>query len=496
MTQNPSTQVRRTAWSQRTLSPSIGILSISLAFIGLAGCTTGPTFEHPEAPDITQYLPAHSVTETVSAQGAFGQSQTIVQGMLVAPSWWETFESAELNALIERALTNSPTLASAQARLREAQEMLGAYAGSMQLPQIQTAIGAQRQQSSPVSQGLAGDPRQFSLYNASVGVTYNLDLAGGIRSQVQALSARVDWRAYELQAARLALAVNIANSAITRARLASQYTATQQILAAQDEQVRLAHQRIRLGHASPDEALSLTAQARQTRAELPLLMKQIQQTDHLLAILTGQAPGAADMPDFALSDFTLPQELPLVVPSELVRRRPDIQASVALMKAANAEYGVALARLYPQLSISASTGTQALSAGALFGPGSAFWTLLSQLTQPLFNAGLPAESRAALAAFDASASNYQNVVLQSLKEVADSLRALENDAQALAAISAADSAARASMRSAERQYALGATSSLELLVIQQQAQRIRIQHVAAQAQRLTDSVALYLALGG
>jgi len=496
-----TTQLTTPTHEQRTLDPSHHLyrlqkLVASLALVGLAGCAVGPDFVSPSAPSVEQYTATPIVQQTVSAPGNLGQAQTIVSGAVVSAQWWRSFNSDELNALIEQAYQTSPTLASAQAKLREAQELLAAYAGSTQLPQVVGSAGAQRQQTSPSSQGLTGDNRQFSLYNASVGVFYNLDVAGGIARQVEALSARVDLREYELQAAELTLAGNITNTAITRAKLASQYEATAQILKAQDEQLRLANQRVRLGHASPDEALSLIAQAEQTRSQLPALQKQIQQADHLLAVLAGQPPGTRGMPDFTLSDFTLPSELPLVVPSELVRQRPDIAASEALMKAANAEYGVALSRMYPQLTISASTGTQALTTGALFGPGSAIWALLGQLTQPLFNAGLPAESRAALAAFDASAANYQTVVLQGLREVADSLRAIENDAQALASIAAADAAARESVRSTERRFDLGAASNLELLVIQQQAEQIRIQRVAAQAQRLSDSVALYLAMGG
>lgn len=486
--------------SRTVREPAVGHrlkwLVSSLALVSLAGCAVGPDFVSPAAPDVDRYTAMDMGSQTVSAAGALGTMQTINTGTAIDARWWRAFESDELNSLIDQAFANSPTLASAQANLRQARELLDAYAGATQLPQVQGAAGAQRQQSSPSSQGLPGDNRQFTLYNASVGVSYNLDVAGGIARQVEALSARVDFREYELQATKLTLAGNIASTAITRARVASQYDATAEILKAQDEQLRLANQRVRLGHASPDEVLSLKAQAEQTRSQLPTLQKQIQQADHLLAILAGQAPGAGIMPSFTLSDFTLPRELPLLVPSELVRRRPDIQASEALMKAANAEYGVALARMYPQFTISASTGTQALTTGALFGPGSAVWNLLGQLTQPLFNAGLPAESRAALAAFDASAANYQNVVLQALREVADSLRAIQNDAQALAALSAADTAARESVRSTQRRFDLGAASNLELLVIQQQAEQIRIQHVAAQAQRLSDSVSLFLALGG
>ena len=251
---------------------------------------------------------------------------------------------------------------------------------------------------------------------------------------------------------------------------------------------------MRIGQASPDEALSLQAQAEQTRAELPALRKQLQQTEHLLAVLAGRAPGTGGIPAFTLADFTLPVEMPLVVPSELVRRRPDIQASEALLHAANADYGVAVAKLYPQINLSANLGSQALTTGTLFGGGSAVWGLVAQLTQPLLIQGYPLK-RAALAAFDAAA-NYQSVVLESLRNVADTLRAVESDAQTLTALAAADMAAQASLQSVERQYRLGAASYLQLLIAQQQAQSIRINMVAAQAQRLVDSVALYQALGG
>jgi NodT family efflux transporter outer membrane factor (OMF) lipoprotein len=357
-------------------------------------------------------------------------------------------------------------------------------------------LGAQRQRINPSTLGQVGDAREFSLYNASVGVRYNLDLAGGNRRALEALAARADYRRYELEAARLSLAGNIATAAIARARLAAQTEATAAILRAQEEQLRITRERVRLGQAAPDETLALQTLVEQTRAELPTLRKQMQQTEHLLAVLAGRAPGAGGIPDFTLADFTLPTALPLVVPSELVRRRPDIQASEALLHAANAEYGVAVARLYPQINLSTNLGSQALTTGALFGSSSAVWSLVGQLTQPLFNPGLPAEKRAALAAFDAAAANYQGVVLEALRNVADALRAVENDAQVLAALAAADEAAQGSLRSVERQYQLGAASYVQLLIAQQQAQQTRLGLAAAQAQRLVDSAALYQALGG
>lgn len=471
-------------------------IAAGLVFVSLAGCAAGPDFVRPASPGADKYTVTPLVDRTVTSPGRLGEAQYIQLGLSVDRQWWRSFQSEELNNLISRAFVASPTLDRSRATLREAQELLGAYSGSMRLPQVQGAAGAQRLQTSPSSQGLSGEGRQFSLYTASVGVVYNLDIAGGIRRQEQAYAARADLRRYELQAAELALAGNIATTAISRAQLAAQHEATSSILKAQDEQLGHARQRVRLGVASPDDVLSLSAQAEQTRAQLPFLEKQMQQADHLLAVLAGQAPGSAAVPEFTLSDFALPQKLPLLVPSELVRRRPDIQAAEAAMRAENAEYGVALSRLYPQFNISASAGAQALSAGALFGPGTAVWGLLGQLTQTLFDAGLPAQSRAAKASFEAAAANYQSVVLQALREAADVVQAVDKDAQALASIAAADAAAEASVRSVRQQFDLGTASGVELLVVQEQSRRIRVQLVAAQAQRLANTVALFMAMGG
>ena len=470
-------------------------LIAGLVVTGLAGCAAGPDFQSPAAPQAARYTATSVADKTASASTPFGAGQRFVEGLPIETQWWRSLGSYALDGLVNEALLASPTLANIRANLRQAQEILAAKAGSTHYPQLDLTLGSQRQQMSPSSQGLSGDVRQFSLYDASVGAHYTLDLAGGNRRALEALAARVDYRRFELNAARLTLAGNMATAAITRGRLAAQSDATTAILHAQDEQLRLAHERERIGQASPDEALSLRAQAEQTRAGLPALHKQLQQTEHLLAVLAGRAPGTG-VPSFTLADFTLPVELPLVVPSELVRRRPDIQAAEALLRAANADYGVAVAKLYPQINLSADLGSQALTAGALFGAGSAVWGLVAQLTQPLFNPGLPAEKRAALAAFDAAAANYQSVVLESLRNVADTLRAVESDAQILTALAAADSAAQASLRSIERQFQLGAASYLQLLIAQQQVLQIRIDMVAAQAQRLVDSVALFQALGG
>lgn len=462
----------------------------------LAGCAVGPDFKRPAVPGVLSYTAAPLPAQTASASTAFGDAQHFSAGASVSSQWWQGLGSSRLNALIEQAFQASPTLTSAKATLRQAQEIYAAQAGSTLYPQLDGGVGAQRQRVNPSALGQVGEAREFSLYNASVGVRYNLDLAGGNRRALEALAARTDYRRYEVDAARLSLAGNIATAAITRARLAAQIEATGTILRAQEEQMQIARERLRLGQAAPDEVLSLQTQLEQTRAELPTLRKLLQQTEHLLAVLAGRTPGAGGIPEFVLEDFSLPVELPLLVPSELARHRPDIQASEALLHAANAEYGVAVAKLYPQLTLSASLGSQALTTGALFGGGSAVWSLVGQLTQPLFNPGLPAQKRAALAAYDAAAANYQAVVLEALRNVADILRAVENDAQSLAALAAADAAAQESLKSVEAQYRFGTASYVQVLIMGQQAQRVRIGLISAQSQRLADSASFYQALGG
>ncbi len=251
-----------------------------------------------------------------------------------------------------------------------------------------------------------------------------------------------------------------------------------------------------MGNASEIDVVSIQTQVEQTRAGIVPLRNRLEQTGHLLAILVGEPPAAAAIPQFTLTDFTLPTDLPVQVPSELVRRRPDIQASEALLHVASAQYGVAVSRLYPQLTLTGNVGSQALTSAALFGPGSLVWGLAGQLAQPLFNAGLRPAARAARAEFDTAAANYRQTVLLALRNVADVLRTLDNDAQILQAQTAADASAQQALDLVQQQYRLGAASYLQLLIAQQQAQQTRIGLIAAQAQRLMDTAALYQAMGG
>lgn len=461
----------------------------------LTSCAAGPDYQAPgPLADNALPHPAPAVQNSAS-ETAFGAAQTWRADMDLEAPWWQQLGSPGLDALIAEALKASPTLAAAQAQLRQAQELQGAQERATQLPRVDLGVGSGRQHISPSAQGLPGDGRTFSLHSASVGVQYQLDLSGGNRRALEALAARTDYRRYQLAGARLDLAARLASTAITQARIAAQAEALEAIAHNQEAQSALARERVRLGQAMPADEQALQAALEQTRASILQLRKQAVQSGHLLAVLAGRTPGSVPLPAFTLHDFTLPTALPQVLPSELVRQRPDIQAAEALVQAASADHGVALARMYPQLRLSASLGSQALTAGALFGGGSAVWGLIAQLTQPLFDPALPAQQRAALAGLDAAAAQYQGVVLDALRNVADALRATEADAQVLATLERADAAAQASLQTTQQQLALGAASHLQWLVAEQQALQLRSSLVAAQAQRLVDSAALFQAVG-
>ena len=475
-------------------------ISLAGALLGalvLAGCASvGPDFHAPPAPAVSGYL--HGVVPaTTGAAAQITPSQQLVAVSTISPGWWTGYRSRTLDDLIDRALKNNQSLAATEAALRQARETYAAQSDSTRYPTVNGSLGASRNR---VPGATSGQPRSeertYNLYSVGIDVAYNFDLFGGNRRALEALAAQADYQAFQLAGARLALAGTVVAAAVTQAELGEQIAATQTIVKAQEDQLAIARKRFALHAVSRVEVLTLRTQLEQTRATLPPLRNRLQQTDHLLAVLIGQAPGDADIPRFTLADFTLPPELPLVVPSNLVRQRPDIRAATALLHAATAQYGVAVSALYPQIDLSARVATEALTTSALFGPGSTAWTLAGQLAQPLFNAGLKAGARAAEARMQGAGATYRDTVLQALRQVADVLRQLDNDAQALDAQRVAARSSRESFHLIRQQYRLGAASYLQLLTAEEQVQQARVALIAARAARLADSAALYQAMGG
>ena len=461
----------------------------------LAGCSAGPDFVRPEPPKSSGYSSGVKKKGLESGSSSLGDTQTVTMGE-VSSLWWEEFSSPKLNDMITQALVKSPTLEAAKATLLQAEYLYKAKGGSTIYPRIDASAGAQRQETNGSKNGQVGGENTFNLLNASVSAGYTFDISGSNQRQLESLAAKAGYLGFQLEGARLTLAADIATTAIHQAQLSEQITILEKVLAVRLEQLAITHERVRLGSASPQELLAMQALVEQTRAGIPTLRNQLDQTTHLLALLSGQTPDTASLPSFALQEFTLPLSLPLRVPSELVRVRPDIQASEALMRAANADYGAAVAKSFPQITLSATLGSQALTAASLFGSGSLVWGVAGQLVQPIFNKGLGPERDAAKAGFDAVSANYKQTVLKGLREVADVLTALDNNKQILSGYTGADAAAQEQLTITGNRYKLGSASYLELLQAQSEAEQYRLELIAAQARRLSDSVAFYQAMGG
>lgn len=465
----------------------------------LMSCTVGPDFHTPAAPNAESYTTSALTAQTVSTPGGgkAGKAQHFMQNRAIPANWWYLFHSPSLNELIARGLANSPTLQAAQATLRQTQETMNAQVGAVIFPTVTGQFLSQRQRSSAVATGGAFPAREYSLYDASVNISYGLDLFGGARRELEGLRAQVNYEKFEVAAAYLTLTANIVTTAITAASLQKQLDATRKLVVCAEHQLAIVKKQFKLGGASSVDVLTQTSQLAQTRALLPPLEQSLAETQHALAVLVGSLPSDGTLPTIDLAQLHLPTELPVSLPSELVRQRPDIQAAEALLHVASAEVGVATANLYPQLTLKGSYGWQKGNLSHLFNPQQKVWDYGMNILQPIFAGGsLRANRRAAIAAYDQAAAQYQQTVLHAFQNVADTLQALENDAQKLRAEQAAETAAKQALTVARTQFHLGGASYLSLLTAERQYQQARITCIQAQAARFTDTAALFQALGG
>lgn len=468
--------------------PVMAALSL---FTLVSGCAVGPDFTSPAAPDVAAYTAQPEA-------GAAAGGQQLQAGADIPAQWWRLFHSEALDQLVRQALDANPTLEQARASLRQATEDLNAETGGRLLPSVDANVSAARQKVDPSAYGVPVSelPPPFTLYNASIDVSYTLDLFGGNRRALEGMAAQVDYRAHELQAARMSLAANVVTAAIRQADLSERLAATRELLDAQLRQQDIMRQRLAAGGIAEADLRNQELLVAQTRATLPPLDKQLAQVTHQLAVYLGQPPAALSLAPLRLADLTLPASIPTSVPSALTRQRPDILAAEALWHRASADVGVATANQYPQFTLTASFGSQRTRAGDL-SDGVNVWNLGLGLVQPLFRGGeLRARKRSAEAAYDAAAAAYRQTVLDGFRQVADALRAVQTDAQAYQAYDDAWRRAADAERIAQGRYQAGGISHLSLLDSQRQLLQTRVARAEADAARYADTAALLQALGG
>jgi len=467
--------------------------------IALAGCA-GEPLQAPDVPAPASYTAAPLVEQTASAAGVHGgDAQRFAWGGEIPAEWWTLFRSPALDGLVGRALGNSPTLARAGAKLHQAEQQREARSGETRYPRVDAKLSANRIDVQPEAVGAPALPfaTPLNLYLASVALSYHFDLFGATRSELEGLRAQVDAERFELEAARLMLAGNVVTAAIREASLREQLAIAREIVALQERRLGIVERLEGLGTAAHADVEAQRLELAQTRALVPELERQLAQVRHRLAVYLGEAPGAAELPELRLADLQLPAELPLSLPSELARQRPDIRASEALVQRAAANVGVATANLYPQLTLSATLGSLTTHPGDLFGGGTAFSLLGASLAQPIFRGGaLQAERRAAIAAYEQAAAAYREVVLRGLQDVADVLRALEGDAAKLAERARAADAARSQHAITAARFDAGGVSQVALLDVERRLRSALLDRTQAVADRYADSAALLQALGG
>ena len=482
---------------RRRRAPFMAVLLAATA----VGCTTvGPNFTPPAPPSTTGYTPPGERTVADANAGPGAPTQSVVLGDKVTGDWWTLFRSPDLDGLVKQAIAGSPTLESAKARLVEAREEVAASRGAL-YPQIGFDANFAREKESVAAFGLASSavrlPPNYNLLQVGPTASYTLDLFGGTRRRIEQQSALADFQADQLDAAYLTLTGDTVTQAIQVAAIRAQLKAVSDILDIDRQNLDLVRKERQAGTVPDSDVVTAESQLAADETLRPGLDQQLSTAKHALAVLTGRAAGDWSPPDFDLATLTLPGRLPVSLPSELVHQRPDIQAAEAQLHASSARIGIATARLYPTITLSAGVTASSLNGGNLFDPAALVWSIAGGLTQPVFDGGTRrAERRAALADFKASAADYRQTVLQSFGQVADILGALTHDADLLAAQQHALDMASQSVRLQRINYSAGGAGLLSLLDAQRQYQQASLGYVRAQAQRYQDTIQLLVAMGG
>ena len=477
--------------------PNIRLIAGLLA-VTASGCTVGPNFTPPAAPTVSRYTTPGE--KTAFDAGPAAPRQAIAVGEKVTAEWWTLFRSPDLDRVVKQAIAGNLTFESTKARLAAAREAVMSASGAL-YPQVSFGASVTREKLSASSFGLSPGafavPPNFNLFQLGPTVSYAPDLFGGTHRQIEQQAALADFQRDQLNAAYLTLTGNAVTQAIQIAGIRAQQTAVGDILKIDRQNLELVRKQRDAGAVPDSDVITAESQLAADETVLPGLNQQLSVARHALAVLLGRAPGDWSPPDFDLGALTLPGRLPVSMPSELVHQRPDIQAAEAQLHAASAQIGVATARLYPAITLSASAGAAGLDPGHMFDPTGLVWSIAAGLTQPIFDGGTrQADRRAALASFKASAADYQQTVLQAFGQVADVLQALTHDAELLADQKRALDLASESIGLQRINYARGGTGLISLLDAQRQYQQARQGQIRAEAQRYQDTIQLLVAMGG
>jgi NodT family efflux transporter outer membrane factor (OMF) lipoprotein len=461
----------------------------------LSGCAVGPDFHAPTAVLPDRYTEASQPIRTAAADIEEGAAQTLDIGKDIPGQWWTLFRSPALARMVQAAIRANPGLEAARNALRNAQELTLAQYGGL-LPGVGGTFARTRGDFPLAASGESG-ALDYGYYDAHLTFSYNFDVWGETRRTIEQQRAGAEFEAARLEATLLTLTGNVVATAINEASLRAQVAEQERLIAFEQNYLHTVQRQFDLGGATGTDIALQQAQLEQQQAELPLMRNQLAQARHALAAYLGATPAAASLPAMELADFSLPVDVPVSLPSALLEQRPDLRQAEANLHAATAAVGIAIANRLPQFTLSADLGSQAAMAGDLMTPGNGLATLATQAMTPIFAGGaLLHRQRAAQATMRRYAAQWQETMLGAVKDVANALTRIQNDALELQADLARARAAARALSLAQTQYRLGGVSYLTVLTSETTYQSAVIALVQARAARLSDSAALFVALGG
>ncbi len=469
----------------------------AVALAVLAGCAVGPNYKKPAPPEVKSYTTEPLTAATPATNSIAVQPPKFVEGGDIAGDWWTVFHSKPLNALIERSLKANPNIKAAQAALKVAAENVRAQHGAY-FPSVDASFSASRQkQSGQIAPTPNANIFQYNLFTPQVTVSYVPDVFGYNRRTVESLVAQAEQQRFALAATYITLSANVVATAVQEASLREQLAATTNLVAESGKALEILRNQFASGYASRLDLAAQESQVAQIAATLPPLLKQLAQQRDQLAVLAGVFPSQEGPEEFEMSSLDLPQDLPLSLPSKLVEQRPDVRMAAEALHSASAQIGVAVANRLPNITLSASAGSTALSADKIFSSGTGFWGIGAAATQPIFQGGtLLHRERAARAAYTQAMEQYKSTVLSAFQNVADTLSALDQDGDALKSAMVAERAAKVTLEITQHQLQSGYANFLALVSAEQTYQQSVMNLAQAKANRYADTAALYLALGG
>ncbi len=480
-----------------TNSRLIGSSVLTTMLLLTTGCMVGPKYKAPAPPQVIGYTRAPITTTSATPNVAGGEAQKFVDGQDIPGEWWTLFHSKPLDDLIERSLKANPDIKAAQAALMVARENVLAQRGAY-FPSASAGFSADHSKTSNVvSSFTANGALTYSLYTPQVSVSFVPDVFGLNRRTVESLAAQEQQARFALAATHITLSSNIVLAAIQEASLREQIATTRELINVNAEMLKILQQQFATGYVSRLDVAAQESQLAQVEATLPGLLKQLAQQRDQLVALSGGFPNTDLSEQFSLSSLQLPQELPLSLPSQLVEQRPDVRQAESNLHAASAQIGVAIANRLPSITLTADAGSMSLIFSHMFGAGTSFWDLTGGVAQTVFDGGtLLHKERAAKAAYVLASEQYRSTVITAFQNVADTLNALQQDADGLKAATAARDAAAATLDLTKKQYQRGYVNYLSLLSAEQGYQQAVMSLIQAQVNRYDDTAALFQSLGG